>query len=46
MEKIILFFGFTIFCLAGFSQETGTFTDPRDGKVYKTVKIGTQWIMA
>jgi uncharacterized protein (TIGR02145 family) len=26
--------------------ETGTFTDPRDGKIYKTVKIGDQWIMA
>lgn len=27
-------------------QETGSCTDPRDGKVYKTVKIGDQWIMA
>jgi len=26
--------------------ETGSFTDPRDGKTYKTVKIGDQWIMA
>ena len=26
--------------------ETGSFTDPRDGKIYKTVKIGDQWIMA
>jgi uncharacterized protein (TIGR02145 family) len=26
--------------------ETGSFTDSRDGKVYKTVKIGDQWIMA
>ena len=25
-----------------FSQETRTFKDPRDGKVYKTVKIGSQ----
>jgi uncharacterized protein (TIGR02145 family) len=28
------------------TPETGNFTDPRDGKVYKTVKIGDQWIMA
>ena len=26
--------------------KTGSFTDPRDGKTYKTVKIGDQWIMA
>ncbi len=26
--------------------ENGIFTDPRDGKIYKTVKIGDQWIMA
>lgn len=28
------------------AQETGSFTDPRDGKVYKTVRIGDQWILA
>jgi uncharacterized protein (TIGR02145 family) len=27
------------------AQETGRFTDPRDGKTYKMVKIGEQWIM-
>ncbi len=26
--------------------ETGSFTDPRDGSIYKTVKVGDQWIMA
>ena len=31
-----------IIALSSVAQETGTFTDPRDGKVYKTVKIGTQ----
>ena len=28
------------------TNELGTFTDARDGKVYKTVKIGDQWLMA
>ena len=28
------------------TPETGSYTDPRDGKIYKTVKIGDQWIMA
>jgi len=28
------------------ANEVGSFTDPRDGKIYKTVKIGDQWIMA
>ena len=27
-------------------NETGLYTDTRDGQVYKTVKIGDQWIMA
>ena len=26
--------------------ETGSFTDPRDDKIYKTVKIGDQWVLA
>lgn len=28
------------------TSEFGSFTDSRDGKTYKTVKIGDQWIMA
>ena len=28
------------------NPETGSFTDPRDGKTYKTVKVRDQWIMA
>lgn len=42
MKRIILIFGLTIFCLTSFSQQQGTFKDPRDGKIYKTVKIGNQ----
>ena len=29
-----------------YAQETGSFTDSRDDKVYKTVKIGDQWWMS
>ena len=46
MKKIIFLFGLIAICLAGFSQETGTFTDPRDNKVYKTVTINGQTWMA
>jgi uncharacterized protein (TIGR02145 family) len=36
--------GFSVRCVK--DNETGTFTDPRDRKPYKTVKIGTQTWMA
>lgn len=31
---------------AAAAPEKGNFTDSRDGKIYKTVKIGTQWVMS
>jgi uncharacterized protein (TIGR02145 family) len=45
MKKIINIFLLMSFYFLSFSQETGTYMDPRDDKVYKTVKIGDQWIM-
>jgi TonB family protein len=41
MKKVITLLA--LFCIAAFAQNT--FTDPRDGKKYKTAKIGNQtWI--
>ncbi len=35
----------TLLCVAAFAQQKGTFTDARDKKAYKTVKIGEQvWL--
>lgn len=28
------------------TYETGSFTDTRDGRIYKTIKIGEQWLMS
>jgi uncharacterized protein (TIGR02145 family) len=42
MKKVFLILLLTFYSLSGFAQVTGTFKDPRDGKAYKTVKIGTQ----
>ncbi len=37
---------FILFCFTNCSQQKNLFTDARDGKVYKTVTIGTQTWMA
>jgi len=39
-------FGRTESTIDNFETETGSFTDPRDGNIYKTIKIADQWIMA
>lgn len=44
--RSLLFIGFILFFGSSYTQTTGIMTDTRDGKVYKTVVIGSQTWMA
>jgi uncharacterized protein (TIGR02145 family) len=46
MKKNIIYLVVILNTINLFGQKTGTFTDPRDGKIYKIVTIGTQIILA
>ena len=42
MQKRLIYLLLILKSIGLFGQQTGTFTDNRDGKVYKTIKIGNQ----